>query len=91
MAVYNQHLLLSGTPVLKYKERRWQHSPMADTPRSNASSTYDLEDSFLAAGGHVTALHLTICCGNSVYNQAQSLPLVKHVAAANLNAPVMHT
>lgn len=61
MAVYNQHLLLSGTPVLKYKERRWQHSPMADTPRSNASSTYDLEDSFLAAGGYVIALQLTVC------------------------------
>ncbi|KAL0018444.1 hypothetical protein WJX77_010041 [Trebouxia sp. C0004] len=48
LAVYNQHLMLSGTPVLKLKERRFQHTPMADTPRSNASSTYDLEDSFLA-------------------------------------------
>ena len=50
MAVYNQHLLQSGTPVLRFKEPRWQHTPMADTPRSNVSSTYDLEDSFLAQG-----------------------------------------
>lgn len=49
MAVYNQHLLDSGTPVLRFQQRRWQHT-MADTPRSNASSTYDLEDSFLAQG-----------------------------------------
>ena len=50
MAVYNQHLLKSGTPLLRFKKTRWQHTPMADTPRSNASSTYDLEDSFLAQG-----------------------------------------
>lgn len=50
MAVYNQHLLQSGTPVLRFKKPRWQHTPMADTPRSNVSSTYDLEDSFLAQG-----------------------------------------
>lgn len=50
MAVYNQHLLLSGTPVLKFKEQRWQHTPMADTPHSHASSSYDLEDSFLVEG-----------------------------------------
>ena len=50
MAVYNRHLLLSGTPVLKFKERRWHHTPTADTPHSHASSTYDLEDSFLAQG-----------------------------------------
>lgn len=50
MAVYNQHLLHSGTPVMRFRGSRWQHTPMADTPRSNASSTYDLEDSFLTQG-----------------------------------------
>ena len=50
MAVYNQHLLQSGTPVLRFKKPRFQHTPMADTPRSNASSTYDLEDSFVVQG-----------------------------------------
>ncbi|KAL0033133.1 hypothetical protein WJX79_005148 [Trebouxia sp. C0005] len=48
LAVYNQHLMSSGTPVLKLKGRRFQHTPKADTPRSSASSMYDLEDSFLA-------------------------------------------
>lgn len=50
LAVYNQHLMSSGTPVLKLKGRRFQHTPKADTPRSSASSMYDLEDSFLAEG-----------------------------------------
>lgn len=74
MAVYNQHLLHSGTPILRFKESRWQHTPMADTPRSNASSTYDLEDSFLAQGrpgpGGYTMLGLSgqrICVHHSVF------------------------
>ena len=55
LAVYNQHLLLSGTPVVKFRGRRWQHTPMADTPHSQASSAYDLEDSFLAEGKQLVA------------------------------------
>ena len=52
LAVYNQHLLLSGTPVIKFRGKRYQHTPLADTPHSRASSSYDLADSFLAEGVH---------------------------------------
>lgn len=50
MAVYNQHLLLSESPVIKYRKGRDAHMPMPDTPQSCVSSAYDLEDSFLAEG-----------------------------------------
>ena len=50
LAVYNRHLLLSESPVVRPRVRQQQHTPMPDTPRSGISSAYDLEDSFLAGG-----------------------------------------
>lgn len=89
MAVYNQHLLQSGTPVLKFKKPRWQHTPMADTPRSNASSTYDLEDSFLAQGTLNLGLGpAKLPCSTAVYAHPPFV-CVAHLKFPAINSAVL--